>query len=98
VEVSGYYPDGVSGNEYQIAGADREYTDTRTLYCSNEDCADFEVEKDIKLDLQSYGSNEWGSWDCPTCGKTNEYEDEIPYEQEDPDEAYERMRDNLDNW
>ena len=92
--MSGNYPEGVTGNEYAIAGADREWDDERVVYCGNEDCADFEVEKDLMVSLQSYGSSEWGTFECPTCGAQGEFEREVEWEEEDPDEAYERMRDD----
>lgn len=74
--MSGYYPDGVTGNEYAIAGADREWEDDRDVYCNNEECPDLEKDIVVSVYLQSYGSNEWGLWTCPTCNKEWEYERE----------------------
>ena len=91
IEMGGYYPDGVSGNEYAIAGADKEWDDERTVYCGNEDCADFEVEKDLMVSLASYGSDEWGTFDCPTCGTQGEYEGTIEYD-ESPYDTIEEAR------
>jgi hypothetical protein len=81
IEMSGYYPEGVTGNEYQIAGADREWDDERTVYCHNEECSEFEVEKDLMVGLESYGSKEWGTYECPTCGVQGEYEREVDYDE-----------------
>jgi hypothetical protein len=83
--MSGYYPDGVTGNEYAIAGADREYEANRNVYCHNEDCADFEVEVDLEVSLASYRDNEWGTFTCPTCKTQGEYEGEVEIEEDDPD-------------
>ena len=91
IEMSGYYPPGVTGNEYEIAGADREWDDTRAVYCGNEDCADFEVEKDLMVSLASYGSSEWGTYECPTCKAQGEYEGEIEYD-ESPYDTIEEAR------
>lgn len=91
--MAGNYPDGVTGNEFQIAGADREWADERNVYCHNEECADFEVDKDLMVDLACYGSSEWGTFTCPTCGMEGEYEGDIEYDEVDPDYAYESYRD-----
>lgn len=83
--MSGYYPDGVTGNEYQIAGADREWDDERVVHCQNADCAVFDQAQDVEVALSSYRSQEWGSWVCPTCGTQGEYEAEVEVEEDDPD-------------
>ena len=91
--MSGYYPEGVTGNEYQIAGADKEWSDTRAVYCNNEDCADFEVWKDLPTDLESYGSDEWGTFTCPTCKTQGDYEGTIEYD-ESPYDTIQEARDD----
>lgn len=83
--MSGYYPDGVTGNEFAIAGAEREYEDERVVYCQNEDCAEFDEAQDALVDLSSYGADEWGVWTCPTCQTQGEYEGEVEIEEDDPD-------------
>lgn len=84
--MSGYYPEGVTGNEYQIAGPEREFSDERTVYCYNDDCEQFENAQDVTFDLQAHGSAEWGSWTCPVCKTEQEYEAEVTYEDgPDPD-------------
>ena len=96
--MGGNYPDGVTGGEYEIAGPDREWDDVRTVSCQNEECEDFDVEKDLPLSLSSYRSDEWGTFECPVCKTQGEYEGTTNYEDgPDPDEAYERMRDE-DSW
>lgn len=75
--MSGWYPDGVSGNEYAIAGADREWTDTRAVTCQNEDCTAYDERVDAEVDLSSYGYEEWGAWTCAACGEDGEYEGEV---------------------
>ena len=75
--MSGWYPDGVSGNEYAIAGADREWTDTRAVTCQNEDCTAYDERVDAEVELSAYGYEEWGAWTCAACGKDGEYEGEV---------------------
>ena len=41
-QMSGYYPAGVTGNEYQIAGG-TQYDGVRAEACYNEECKMFEV-------------------------------------------------------
>jgi hypothetical protein len=85
--MSGWYPPGVTGNEYAIAGAEREWTDTRTVKCQNEDCIDYAQRVDAEVDLASYGSDEWGAWTCDSCGKDSEYEGTVErWEREYDDE------------
>lgn len=72
--MSGYYPDGVTGNEYAIAGADREWSDEREVSCANDECETEGETQTVLMDLESYRSTEWGSWTCPKCGHLNEYE------------------------
>jgi hypothetical protein len=81
------YPAGVTGNEYEIAGADAEYTDERIVRCDNEECPKFEVELDAEVDIQSYSHEEWWSWTCPECKTTAEFQGAVrEYEQEyEPD-------------
>ena len=91
--MSGYYPDGVTGHEYAIAGADREWTDTRRVSCGNGECAEYDVMVDAEVDLSSYGYDEWGVWTCPACGEDCEYEgtiepDEPEYEPEYDDPRF----------
>lgn len=74
------YPDGVTGNEFAIAGADKEWEDERTVACQNEECADFEYEVDLMVDLASYSYEEWGTFTCPTCGQQGEYAGTIEYD------------------
>lgn len=75
--MSGYYPAGVSGNEYQIAGPDREYSEERTVSCWNDECPQFEVELEAEVDIQSYNWQEWWSWTCPECKSERDFEAEI---------------------
>ena len=67
------YPPGVSGNEYEIAGPDAEYTAERTVQCWNDECSLFELDQDVSIDLSAYRGEEWGDWVCATCGKTRDY-------------------------
>lgn len=77
---SDYYPPGVTGREYQIAGAEAEYTDERTSWCPNDACALFNQDQDIMIDLSRYGHEEWGTAKCRECGTEWEFENEVSYE------------------
>lgn len=48
------YPPGVTGNEFEIAGPDREFTDIRPCMA----CGRVE-----EVDVTGYGWEEW--WTCP---------------------------------
>jgi len=67
------YPAGVTGSEYQIAGPDIEYTGERVVQCWNNDCAMFEQDQDIEIDLSAYNGEEWGEWVCPACQEKRDY-------------------------
>lgn len=73
--MSGYYPAGVSGNEYAIAGAQAEYDTVRAEACYNEECKMFEVE-DVEAEVlaELYHGMEFYEWKCPTCGETRDIE------------------------
>ena len=81
------YPPGVTGNEYEIAGPDAEWTDIKEVYCNNDECADFEKELEVEMDLRSYRGEWWGDWKCDTCGRMNDIsgvvEDDRDYEPDD---------------
>lgn len=82
--MGGYYPEGVSGREYQIAGPQAEWSDIRTVSCGNSDCAMFDVEHDVELDLEAYDWQEWGTWRCDECGEWQDYAGTMyPYEGDD---------------
>lgn len=72
--MSGYYPDGVSGNEPQIAGYDEREV-TVEVECTNVDFCEFtgEVEVLVQFTYRDryviYGNR---YWTCPECGTDNE--------------------------
>lgn len=69
------YPAGVTGNEYQIAGADSQYSQVRADYCDNEECKMFEVEDvEVEVDIEAYRSEEFYKWTCPTCKESKDVE------------------------
>lgn len=72
--MSWNYPPGVTGNEYEIAGPDREWSDEREVYCKNEECSEYEKEREEEVDIQSYRHTSWWSWTCPTCNQEAEFE------------------------
>lgn len=86
--MSGYYPDGVTGNEFAIAGPDKEWSDEREVSCSNDDCLACGEEVTLTLDLASYRSTEWATWTCPKCGKDNEYEGDVDSNYDDDADYY----------
>lgn len=76
-QMSGYYPEGVTGNEYQIAGG-TEFSDVRAEACYNEDCKMFEVEDvEAEVVIELYRDTEWYEWKCPTCGSTRDMEKNV---------------------
>jgi hypothetical protein len=67
------YPPGVTGYEYEIAGAEAYYRGNRSVYCTDDDCPAFEILVDVDIDLESYDGNEWGTWECSVCARSYEY-------------------------
>lgn len=93
--MSGYYPDGVTGREYAIAGADGNMDiEDQKDFCTNDNCPSEGEEQYVTIvDAEYYGSDAWGSWTCEFCGTENEWEGSVPveeqeYEPEDYMEAY----------
>lgn len=86
--MSGYYPDGVTGNEYAIAGADGNMDITGQLvYCENEECEKYDEQQDVDIiDAEYYGSNAWGFWDCEFCNTEHEWEGEVPQDDYYPED------------
>jgi hypothetical protein len=73
-KMSGYYPEGVTGNEYQIAGGS-QFDGVRAESCYNEECKMFEVEDvEAEVEIEYYNDTEWYEWKCPTCGETRDIE------------------------
>lgn len=73
--MSGYYPEGVTGNEYQIAGAQAEYSTERGETCYNEECSSFDVEDvEAEVEIELYNGTEYYSWTCPTCSTARDIE------------------------
>ncbi len=68
------YPPGVTGNEYEIAGPDAEFTDERSVHCQNEKCVEYDIEKEEEVDIQAYRHTSWWTWTCPTCKQKSEFE------------------------
>jgi hypothetical protein len=90
--MSGYYPEGVTGNEPQIAGYehDTEIKDDREVCCNNDECKAFEQYSEQEVYVNQYGSryemNETWEWTCPHCNSKNEFSrswdpaDDVEYE------------------
>ncbi len=89
--MSGYYPDGVTGNEFAIAGADKEWSDEREVACDNDDCLACGEEVTVMLDLASYNSTEWATWTCAKCGKEVEYEGDVDNDPNGEEDYYADM-------
>lgn len=64
-----------------------------TVYCRNEECSEFEVEVDKELTFSFSGTYGSATYECQTCKQDSEIEIERDFSEPDPDEAYERMRD-----
>jgi hypothetical protein len=72
--MSGYYPAGVTGNEWQIAGGS-EFDAVRPEACYNEECKMFEVEDvEAEVEIEAVHGMEYYEWKCPTCGETRDIE------------------------
>lgn len=65
--MSDNYPPGVSGFEYQIAGAEKEWEELRI--CAS--CG-----KEALFDMAAYAGEVWGT--CPSCGETQDFESDAP--------------------
>ena len=57
--------------------AEGELETNKTVYCQNEDCADFEVELDADLLISYYGSYGTATYTCPTCKADSTHEFEV---------------------
>ena len=73
-----YYPEGVTGNEWQIAGPSAEFTESREVECGNDDCEDFESLVEVEGETRAYGEERVFDWTCPKCN--HEWEQEYVYE------------------
>ena len=87
--MSGYYPPGVTGNEYEIAGPD--YEEETTLLCP-------ECDKEVECTVYGYRGSRW-AWHYVDIRKGNihelEHQWDLPdLEVSDPDEEWERIRDD----
>lgn len=62
------YPEGVTGNEWQIAGPSAEFTETLEVQCGNDDCEAFERLVEVEGETRAYGAEERVfEWTCPEC-------------------------------
>jgi hypothetical protein len=67
--MSGYYPDGVTGAELEIAGPDREKDATREVKCDNEECEHYGELFEAEGTEWTYGHDGYFDWKCYPCGK-----------------------------
>lgn len=74
---------------------------TRTVFCKNEECDEFEVEVEADLNVGWSGTGGGGAYGvgyfkCEKCGQESEHGFDLDAEDfgYDPDAAYERMRDD----
>lgn len=74
---SDYYPEGVSGNEWQIAGGPIFDQDIESS-CSNEACPAHAETKIRTVEFEGHGSTAYGIWECDLCGTENNEELEAP--------------------
>lgn len=89
------YPPGVTGREYEIAGPDAEWTETKTAYCTNEECSEFDQEVEAELDVQSYRGSWWATYTCPACNSDHDMEGDMDEDYgPDPDAAWDSRFDD----
>jgi hypothetical protein len=74
-QMSGYYPEGVTGAELAIAGPDSEKEATRETWCRNRECEDYNVPQEIEGDEWTHGGEVFFDWTCPECSKWHQDED-----------------------
>lgn len=91
--MSGYYPEGVTGAELQIAGPDRECNSKREVACDNEDCEHFEEKFEAEGEEWSYRHDGYFDWTCYACGKEQqEWFDADEEYAPDPDDLLDAYR------
>lgn len=79
--MSGYYPDGVTGNEFEIAGPDGylnvevdvEICDAQ-LHDGNYCQFSGQV---LVIDAAYYRNEIWGTLECPECHQRSDWEDTL---------------------
>lgn len=77
------YPDGVTGNEPQIAGypIDTDFRDDREVYCQNDECKAFEQVEEEEVVVEQWGGKSWVTerweWTCPVCSHRTEFTTEF---------------------
>ena len=62
------YPEGVTGNEWQIAGASGHGSDTQEVQCGNEGCDAFERLEEVEGKTTLWEDEGLFEWVCLTCG------------------------------
>jgi hypothetical protein len=65
------YPDGVTGNEYEIAGADAEGNETDVR-----ECQETGAEHTVNIWWEDYRGTRYERWDCP-CGAEHATETDL---------------------
>ncbi len=70
-----YYPPGVTGREYAIAGADYEQEMSVTAHCTNPQCEYHDQDQDLDdILVEGYGGWQYFTWTCEFCGSEHEVE------------------------
>lgn len=82
------YPEGVTGNEYDIAGPSADFSETREVQCGRDECDAFETLVEVEGDTRVYGDTFYFSWTCPTCSTPGEDEYDADYHVEYEPEDY----------
>ena len=62
--MSSSYPAGVTGNEYEIAGADGEMEIEIDVECDEHE----ETFPELRVEAEYYAGDIWALWTCPVCG------------------------------
>jgi hypothetical protein len=70
--MSGYYPEGVTGAELEIAGPDSEREETRTVICYGDDCEACGDEQEVEGMKWTYRNDIYFDWTCPSCKREDQ--------------------------
>lgn len=92
--MSGNYPDGVTGNEYEIAGPDYESEEDREVECRNRDECDF-IDT-LTVLVYGFEGKRWTRWTCPECATENEDEWDADESDDNEDDRFDTIREMND--
>jgi len=76
--MSWYYPEGVTGNELQLAGPNYEVEATWEVTCYDDECELMEEPQEVEGMEWGYDNVIHFDWKCPKCG--HEYQNTRDYD------------------